>query len=221
MTTATLDPPKRNAPPVDADSDGTKRCRRCHQRLPIEQFRFHYRSQGIRHQECNRCAREISRESHQRQRNVDLCEFLTETRRAQTAQALGATVEEVIARYHGVERFAHRFHEAVEAAREAGRTATVLRSFLVLTRMLAASVEMSTKTHELSDDELRDRTEQSLIRLILRKPALAVRVCRQLGWLVIPADCSPIPDTELSDDQHAYGQELLPRSVGDTGSDAS
>jgi len=187
MATATLDPPTRSTPPCEAESDRTKRCRRCHRVLPIEQFRFHYRSRGIRHRECNRCAREVACESRQRQRNADVYRFLTETRRAQTAQVLGAMVEEIIARYHGVERFARRFHESMEAAKVSRRTATVLRGFLLLVRMMAAHEELSPKIDELTDAELAARKEQSLMQLIREQPVLAVRACRQLGWQLTPA----------------------------------
>lgn len=186
MATTTCEPPKRSAPPPEAESGAAKRCRRCHRVLAIGQFRFHYRRQGIRHRECNKCAREIARERRIRDRNGDIYEFLTETRRAQTAEALAAMIEEMIGRYHGVRRFAQRWYEAAEAARESGRTATALRSFVVLTRVMATHEELSPKAHELSDDELAARADQSVIRLIEQHPEVAVRACRRLGWQVTP-----------------------------------
>ena len=58
--------------------------------------------------------------------------------------------------------------------------------FLVLSRLWAACEELSPKISELTDAELATLKEQSVIQMIVQRPALAVAVCRQLGWIVIP-----------------------------------
>ena len=57
---------------------------------------------------------------------------------------------------------------------------------MVIADLMAAHEQLSPKVQELSDEELAARAEQSLVRLIAQQPVLAVRVCRQLGWIVVP-----------------------------------
>ena len=187
MSSNLLESPPDNASLPSVESERQRRCTRCHRWLPIEQFRFALRRIGKRHTKCTACEVELERARRIGRRSKRLyAEFLSESRRKYTATMLAELCQEMVDKYGGIAKFARRWHEATEFASQSGRTATTLRSYTLLIRLWAAHDELAPKISELTDAELAALKEQSVIQLIMQRPALAVAACRQMGWIVVP-----------------------------------
>jgi hypothetical protein len=178
-------------------SPQTKRCSQCLREFPIVAFRFHRKAEGKRHQVCSPCEIQAQRELRLRRRAKDIRDFGYEVRRKRNPVAIGLLCQAVVRKYGGFERLARYWHEAVEAASNSGCHATMLRSFCTLARLMWAAQQLSPRIDSLTEQELSTRLETAVIQVIVEHPVLAVRVCRQLGWQVIPAT----PDFEVRNDQ--------------------
>ena len=218
MITSTNNASQRTSEADDVQIEkGLKRCSRCFQLKPITEFRFHRRVANLRHTICKECNRLVELDRRRRKRQGRLFHEISDFRHANTARAVAAAAHALIVKHGGLRRFAREWWEAVEAAKGEKRTASVLRAYMTIARMVKAANELEPKLDSLSDEALANLKSRAVLDLIRAHPPIAVEAARCLGWLVIPTESVSTPGADVSDDRSADCREPRPRPTAPAG----
>ena len=168
-----------------------RRCSRCWQVRPLQQFRFHRKADGIRHDECNKCEADRQRAVRLRRRGKVIRDFNYQVRRKRCPEAVGLLCQELARQFGGFHHAGRIWYEALHAAREAGRHASVLTSFATLMKLIATNEILAPKPQDWSDEELAQQKQWAVLHFVEEHPEVAAATLETLGWHVTP----PSPPT--------------------------
>ncbi len=178
--------------PISVTSESTfetldfRRCSRCWQDKPIQQFRFKRKAEGIRHEECNQCENERQRAKRRNRNDKAVRDFNYAVRRKRCPEAIALLCQELVRQFGGFANAARIWREALDSASQAGRHASVLKSFATLAELLEAHQTLGPHASDLTDEELEQRKNWSLLAFVRQYPRVAVEAARTIGWQVVP-----------------------------------
>ena len=117
----------------------TKICHTCRLLLPLDNFRRTKRGSKAYDNRCRRCHADYMRERSRRLASKSIHQFTMELKRARSVNRVIILCARMFERFDGVEGFAKRWMEVIEAAmREKPGSKTLLDSFLAIARLLVA-----------------------------------------------------------------------------------
>lgn len=161
-------------------------CRCCFAELPITEFRFENRADGRRHHICRNCVSKQAQQRRERRRHERVFWHISRCRnKRQDASTLAFATREMIQALGGTRQFARKWHAAVVWAQKQGRSASVLRSHLLIAEMLLAYEQLLPTPGELTDEELVAEKRTAMCRVIEQAPDLAARVLASMGWTFV------------------------------------
>ena len=194
MTATAIRCPDVKTSAKTAFGESSRRCTKCHIWQPITSFRFRNRRTGTRHAVCTSCAVQMDRLRRQKKRASTFSHWVTEIRqeirRDHSAAALAEAISAMIDRCGGVDRFVERWVEAVDFASRAGRWSSVLRQYAFVVDGLRVVQELLPRLADLTDEQLDECRNRTVMQLIQKHPAVAVWAAHCLGWQVIPPEKS-------------------------------
>lgn len=162
-------------------------CSSCGQTRPKKWFRPIRRGSSKLRRECRRCAADRRRRDEARRRERQISQISSRINSQPDRIALIALAGELKLRFGGSAGAAEAFLEAVEEAKNSGRTATACRVMSAIAILLAcADEEEAVHLRQLSDDEIRRRMMDSLADLVESEPQIAVRALRAAGYSITP-----------------------------------
>lgn len=183
-----------------AHPGSTKVCTKCGRVRAIKHFRRIRKGEEKRHPDCNACQSAFQRGLRRRRREREASRFASQiNRHADSERQLVAICNAMWLRFGGPHGVARAFQEAIDNAAGAGRYATSGRLMVAIVHLLDAGQRAeSRELRRLSDDELAERTRESLETLVEQTPTLAVNALRAAGYTVLPTDSQegidePIP----------------------------
>lgn len=186
---------------MQADSEtamavAEKTCTKCGLTKPVADFRVPDKN-GVRHPHCNACLAAYHRNYRAGNRKQKLQDWVQEMatdpanpRNVGARTRTEAVLRAMLSRFGGLDQFSRDWFEFLRLAHMAGKHHVVLRSFEALLRLMetvdATEQAVRAPLESLSDEQLRDRLDQSVIELIWAKPQIGVVVLEELGWKLEP-----------------------------------
>ena len=166
----------------------TRRCSRCLEVKPIEEFRLRSRATGARACDCRLCHNEYERVRRASKRtgtrSNEIFRWATAVKRQRDDRRLGLLVQGMIARLGGVDAFADLWVQEMRSAmsqRDGWRRS--LDCFVAILR-LAGEYDRRCTPQPLGAGE----PDMATLRdLVTRHPELVLAAASELGWSVIPA----------------------------------
>jgi hypothetical protein len=154
-------------PMIAASTSRTAVCRLCGEREPINHFRLRSTQSGERHSECRRCATSAEASRRRKRQERAIREHWRDIyRHRDNPKRVMALTDRLIEELGGIRRVTSRWKLAVENARADGRSATVVRSFVVILiiRAAAEQIEASGNAQQtsVSDTELAGMKDQMI-----------------------------------------------------------
>ena len=184
-------------------------CRCCFGEFPITQFRYESRADGRRHHICRKCVSRQAQQRRERLRHKVVFEHISACHnKRQNADVLAFAVRDMVQALGGTRQFARKWHAAVDWAQRQGRSASVLRAYLLIAEMYLAHQQLLPSSGELTDEELMAGKRAAMCRAIEQAPDLAAQVLASMGWTVVA------PNT-YNDDDTAGGAVVFHTSPQD------
>jgi hypothetical protein len=148
----------------------TKTCSDCGAELPIDHFRFHHRSKGIRHSQCRSCNNDYMLLRRAKKRGKEIAAFVSKARRKRNIEQVGTVVDQMIRRFGGLEQFTAVWKAEIDLqvmSQSSSRRA--LDSFRTIAHLLVLCDEHRSrheeKVEDLSDEDLERVLKESLAEL--------------------------------------------------------
>ena len=121
-----------------------------------------------------------------RKRGKIIADYNYHVRRRRCPEAIAIMCQELAAQFGGFGNAARIWRETLDSASQAGRHASVLRSFATLAKLLETHRTLGPHAADLSDEELEQRKNWSLVAFVRKHPQVAVEAARTIGWQVVP-----------------------------------
>jgi hypothetical protein len=167
-----------------------KRCRRCQQIRPLDQFRRRYTGTENRHALCKACFNEDAAQRRATKRFKTLHEHNKRiNRQAQSVAIVVAATAEIVGRFGGVDGFVTAWKEALDRASADGKPHLVVRGMSMVVHLINTCEtirESGPQPDELDDEDLRWEMERCVTRIVQQNPELAISAARRLGWTIAP-----------------------------------
>ena len=164
-------------------------CNTCHRVFPIDNFRLSRTTGVSRLNQCRLChnlsERVRRRKKRQQLSNRVLSKGLLRINDEKNRDKVAIVIGGLLSRFGGVDGFVQAWHDYFKTARNKGGYAT-LRCLESVIRMMEYCDENESKAEILSEEELHESINQSLVALLETNPELAITAARRMGWQIAP-----------------------------------
>ena len=167
----------------------SKMCKTCHRVFQIENFRLRRTTGTSRLNQCRLCHNLSERVRRKKKRQQELSRVLSKglsrINDERNRDKVAIIVSCLLSKLGGVDAFVQAWHDYFETARNKGGYGT-LRCLESVIRMMEYCDENEAKVEVLSEEELHESINQSLVSLLETYPEIAITTARKLGWQIAP-----------------------------------